>query len=174
MLAHIVGELERATDGVVERGLAVEHVTPARRQRVLEVAHEDFGARVERVDHHLRLGRAGDLDAAVLEVGGSGGDVPLALADRLRLGQEVEALAGVEALLARGARSQQLGAAWAELALQLGHEREGVVRQKVRTLRRDGADDLELGGNRHDGSPLINRPKPMFRRQEPNGCTWRL
>ena len=36
---------------------------------VLEVGHEALGARVERVDHELAVGRAGDLDAAVLVVG---------------------------------------------------------------------------------------------------------
>ena len=51
---------------------------PGRRVRVLEVRHEDLRARVERVDHHLPIGRARDLDAPVLEVGGRLGDAPLA------------------------------------------------------------------------------------------------
>ena len=50
-------------------GLPADDVRPGRRQRVLEVGHEHPGARVERVDHHLRLGRAGDLDPPVVEVG---------------------------------------------------------------------------------------------------------
>ena len=45
-----------------------DHIGPGRRQRVLEVRHEDPRARVERVDHHLGLGRAGDLDPPVVEV----------------------------------------------------------------------------------------------------------
>ena len=38
------------------------------RVRVLEVGHEALGARVERVDDELAVGRPGDLDAAVLVV----------------------------------------------------------------------------------------------------------
>ena len=42
---------------------------PGRRVRVLEVGHEHLRARVEGVDHHLAVDRAGDLDAAVLQLG---------------------------------------------------------------------------------------------------------
>ena len=99
--------------------------------------------------------------------------MPFTLADRRGLRQEVEALTSVQALLTSSARGQQLGAARAELALQACHEREGIIGQQVRALRRDGADDLELGGIGHDGSPITNRLMPMSRRQEPNRCTWR-
>ncbi len=46
--------------------VALDLVLPGRRVRVLEVGHEALGARVERVDDQLAVGRAGDLDAAVL------------------------------------------------------------------------------------------------------------
>ena len=42
--------------------------SPGRRVRVLEIGHEHFRAGVERVDHHLAIGRPGDLDAAVLQI----------------------------------------------------------------------------------------------------------
>ena len=61
-------ERELAPDGGLQRRLAADDVRPRRRQRVLEVGHEDPGARVEGVDHHLRLGRPGDLDPPIVEV----------------------------------------------------------------------------------------------------------
>ena len=59
--------LHRAADGVGEVDLAVDHVGPGGRVRVLEVRHEPARARVERVDDHLARGRPGDLDAPVLQ-----------------------------------------------------------------------------------------------------------
>src|SRR3712207_7157167 len=44
-------------------------VLPCRRQRVLEVGHEDLRAGVEAIDRHLRISRAGDLDSSVVKVG---------------------------------------------------------------------------------------------------------
>ena len=76
----VSSEIVRSTR-VDQVRLALDHVRPGRRVRVLEVGHEDLRARVERVDHHLPLGRAGDLDAPVLEVGRRLGDLPVALAD---------------------------------------------------------------------------------------------
>ena len=69
-------EREAAAHGGVDRRLAADHVRPRRRQRILEVRHERPGARVERVDDHLRLGRAGDLDPAVEQVRRRLGDAP--------------------------------------------------------------------------------------------------
>ena len=90
-------------------------VRPGRRVRVLEVGHEDLRARVERVDHHLAVGRAGDLDAAVLEVGRRLGDLPVGRRGRPRVsGEEVRELAGEQAVLPRGSLGEQLLAAAAE------------------------------------------------------------
>src|SRR5581483_11670635 len=52
-----------ATDGVAQIDLPVDQVGPGRRVRVLEVGHEHVGAAVQRVDEHLAVDRAGDLDA---------------------------------------------------------------------------------------------------------------
>jgi len=71
----------------------------------------------ERVDDHLAVDGAGDLRAAVLDVGGNRRAGPVALADGTRLGQEVGQLAGVEVGLPRLAAGEQLGAAAAERAL---------------------------------------------------------
>ena len=63
------GEGDRAADRVVQVDLAADHVDPVRGVRVLQVGEPDLGARVERVDRHLALGRPGDLDTTVLQVG---------------------------------------------------------------------------------------------------------
>ena len=64
---RLVRRLERdlAAHGVGHIPLPLDDVLPPRRARVLVVGHEDAGARVERVDHHLAVDRAGDLAAAV-------------------------------------------------------------------------------------------------------------
>ncbi len=74
--------------------------------------------------------------------------MPVALADVLRLGQEVGQGAGVELLLARGAELEQLAPPRAYLALQQRHEREGVRAEDLRVGR---GDDLR---SRREGHPL--------------------
>ena len=49
--------------------------------RILEVGHVAVGAGVQRVDDHLRVDRAGDLDAAVEQRRRQVGDAPVAVAD---------------------------------------------------------------------------------------------
>jgi hypothetical protein len=84
-------EREPAADSLVECRLAADDVRPRRRERVLEVGHEAAGAGVERVDDHLRLGRAGDLDPAVEQVRRRLRDAPGRVkAHGGRLGQEPE------------------------------------------------------------------------------------
>ena len=73
VLAPVVaGELDRALDRVGQVDLALDDVGPRRRQRVLEVGHEPARARVQRVDDHLAVDRAGDLHAPVLQGGRRG------------------------------------------------------------------------------------------------------
>ena len=91
-----VVEGDGAADGVAQVELAVEQVVPGGRGGVLEVGHEDLGAGVERVDDHLAVDGAGDLDAAVLEVGGDGRDGPRGFANLARFREEVGADSGVE------------------------------------------------------------------------------
>ncbi len=57
---------ERAPHRLEEALLSADDVLPRRREGVLQVGHKDLRARVKRVDHHLGLGGAGDLDAAVV------------------------------------------------------------------------------------------------------------
>ena len=105
-------EAELAGPAVHQVDLALDHVGPGRRVGVLEVGHEHLGPAVQGVDDHLAVGRTGDLDAAVQQVGRDRRDLPVAVAHGLGLGQEVGALAGVEALLARlrGAPAAPAGA----------------------------------------------------------------
>ena len=89
-----LGVLDRPLDRVDEVDVALDDVAPGRRAGVLEVGHPAAGTGIKGVDGHLALGRAGDLDPAVLEVVRDRCDAPVALAHGPRLGQEVQALAG--------------------------------------------------------------------------------
>ena len=131
-------ELDRAVERVREVDLALDAVLPGRRVRVLEVGHEHLRARVERVDHHLPVDRAGDLDAAVLQLGRDRRDAPVALADLLRLGEEVGQLAVAQPLRPLVPRVEQLAPPRAEPALELGEEVDRV----------GGEDALALSGMR--------------------------
>ena len=93
----------------------------------------------------LRSTGPGDLDAAIDDVGGNRRAGPVAVADRARLGQEIGQLAGVELGLALRAAREQLGAAAAERALQLGRERDRLGRQDLGVLGGDAAGDLDAG-----------------------------
>ena len=88
--------VERAGDRLPQRALAGQQVVPGWRGAVLEVGHEAVRAGVEGVDHHLRVGRTGDLDAAVEQRGRQRRDAPVAGADRGGVGAEVRQAAGVE------------------------------------------------------------------------------
>ena len=61
-----VVEGDRAAHRISEIGLAFNQVLPGRRIGILEIGHEDIGAAVQRIDHHLAVGRPSNLDAAVL------------------------------------------------------------------------------------------------------------
>ena len=75
-------ERDRPLDRIRQVLLAADDVLPGRRVRVLEVRHVDPSAGVEGVDDHLAIARgAGDLDAAVLEIGRDGRDTPVAFAN---------------------------------------------------------------------------------------------
>ena len=128
--------------------LAADHVVPGRRGRVLEVRHVGLRAGVERVDDHLAVvDRAGDLGAAVEQVLRDRRNLPVALANILRLRKEVGKLARIEFLLAFGARRKQFAAAGTEPALEIGNEGEGVRRQYALIARLHGAFDGDTVGN---------------------------
>ena len=57
-----------AIDGIDQVRLPFDAVQPRRRVRVLEIRHEDAGARIQRVDHHLSVDGPRDLDPAIEQV----------------------------------------------------------------------------------------------------------
>ena len=136
-------ELDAARDRIAQVDLSADHVVPGRGQRILAVRHEHACARVERIDDHLAIGRAGDLDATVGEVRGRNGDPPVAVAHCAGLGQEIGQLTGVDLGLARHPPCEQLRHPRAKSAREIGHEAQRTVGQNLRVFRthvpRDGA-----------------------------------
>ena len=65
--------------------LAADDIGPGWRQGIFKIGHEDLGAGVQRVDHHLGVGGAGDLDPAVPQVQGRRRNDPGQLPGRRRL-----------------------------------------------------------------------------------------
>jgi hypothetical protein len=100
LLAVGVAEADGAPDGVDEVELALDHVFPGGRVGVFEVGHEDVGAGIEGVDHHLAVGGAGDLYPALLEIGGNGRYLPLRFANVTGAVQESGQFSGVDGCLA--------------------------------------------------------------------------
>ena len=143
--------LDRALDRVDEVDVAADLVGPGRGVGVLEVGHEAARAGVERVDHELAVGRAGDLDAPVAEVGGRLGDAPLALADLARLGAEVERAAAQQLRGALAPRRQQLAPARLEARVQLADEVERIAAEHLLQLLLARRRDLDA----HGRVPLI-------------------
>ncbi len=144
-----VVEGDGAADGVDEIELAVEQVLPGGRGGVFEVGHEDACAGVERVDDHLAVDGAGDLDAAVLQVGGDGRDGPGGFADLACRGEKVGAHAGVKLLLTGDARGEKLLAARVELALECDNEGEGFGGEDARVAVGSGGVDAGTGWEGH-------------------------
>src|SRR5215467_10412227 len=82
-------EGDRTAYRIDQIDLSFNQVLPGRRVGVLEIGHEDIGAAVQRIDYHLAVGGAGDLDAAVPKVLRDRRYPPVAVADCLGLGQEI-------------------------------------------------------------------------------------
>ena len=145
-------EGQLAADRVDQGRLAADDVRPGRRQRILEVGHEDARAGVEGVDHHLGLGRSGDLDPPIVEIGRGRRDGPIGLADLAGRPQERRAHARVQLDLALLALAQQLDPKRTEPSLEVGDERERVVGQDALRARDRRASELDAG--RHQAVSL--------------------
>src|SRR3954466_672681 len=115
-----------APDRVAEIDLALDQVGPRRRVRVLEVRHEHFRAGIERVDHHLAIGRAGNLDAAILQVWWDTRAGPIAVPDMFGFRQKIEGLTAIERSLPLLAPREALRASGASPPLQFCNEGERV------------------------------------------------
>src|SRR5207249_9975494 len=109
MIAAVgIGEGELPLDRVVQVLLALDYVLPGRCVGGLEVGHVDGCARVESVDHHLAVGRPGDLDIAHSKVMRYVGDAPVQLPHVTCVVQEVERSAASQLLPAFSAGKKQL------------------------------------------------------------------
>ena len=162
-LAFRAVEGDGAADGIAQIDLAVEVVGPGGRVGILEIGHEDAGAGVERVDDHLAVHGAGDLDAAVQEVLGDGRDSPFFLADGGGLGEEVRQCAGVDFFLANLAAREEVLAAGFEGAGESGEKVGGFAGDYLGVTAFDGTEDLSLafrdcrllGGHNLHGRSMI-------------------
>ena len=153
---------------VAEVDVSLDVVVPARCVGILEIRHEDAGAGIERVDDHLAVDRAGDLDAAVDDIGGHRRARPVGVTDRACLRKEFGKLARVELRLARRAAGEEIGATAAEGALQLGREGDRLRRHDLRVVGSDAAGDLDPGPkcpscssmrSRNPGREDLTRPR---------------
>ena len=109
---------------------------------VFEIGHEDAGAGVEGVDDHLAVGRAGDLDAAIEQVGRGGRDFPGRISDFGGLRDEIGIGARIDAALAGAAGFQQLAAARFEAPGQVRQEGQGLGRENAGLRRTHGRNNL--------------------------------
>ena len=140
---------DRPVDRVAQVPVPVDHVVPGRGVGVLEVRHEPVGAGIQGVDRHLAIGRPGDLDPALLQVGRGGRHGPVALADLARVGKEVEHLPLGQPRSPAPARLEKFLAPGPEPVLQLGHELERVGVDDLVEARLDRAGQLDPGVARH-------------------------
>src|SRR5207247_3906130 len=80
-LSFGTGELQGPPHRVEQVQLALDDVPPRGRVRVLEIGHEHLGARVKGIDHHLPIGRPGDLDPSTAQVRGTRTNRPRTVTD---------------------------------------------------------------------------------------------
>ena len=66
---------------IAQIDLSVNHVVPRRAIRVFKIGHEGICAAVKRIDHHLAICRAGNFDAAILDIFWHRRHHPIAVAD---------------------------------------------------------------------------------------------
>jgi hypothetical protein len=114
---------DRAAHRVLHVDLTGNEVGPSRRSRVLEIRHENLGAGIERVDHHLAVDRTGDFRPPVLQVLRHGRHLPRMIRpDVRRLAQKVRHLTGVDPLLPLDPRGEQTFALAIEFTVQSREE----------------------------------------------------
>jgi len=110
-------EADGALHGVAQVDLAVDHVVPGRAVGVLEVRHEGRSAGIERVDHHLAVGRSRNFNPAIDHVLRDRGTAPVRLANLFRSREKIGELPGVEPLLSLVPGAQGFAAPRSELSL---------------------------------------------------------
>ena len=137
-------EVDFAVGCVKQVDLPADDGVPRGSVGVFLVCQPRLGAGVERVDRHLAVRGAGDLNTAVFQAGGGRRHLPgLVFADGLGLFEEVEFAAFVEELLAFDARGQAVLAFAFVLAVQVDDELQGLSGEDL------GVFGLELSGDFH-------------------------
>ena len=120
------------------------------------VGEPHLGARVHRIDGHLAIGGAGDLNPAIVQAGPSTGDAPIRiLANAGGLGQEVRHLARGDAGAALAAGGETLTADAGEAVVQCRNELKGLGREDVVESGLERAGDRDAAAGR--GGPLGER-----------------
>ena len=136
-------ERERPADGVLEVDLALDDVRPPGTEGVLDVGHEHARPGVQRVDHHLALDRAGDLDASIEQVRRSARHHPRRLPNVGGVLEERRANAGVQFGLAVHPATEQRPAMQVEPTVQAGDELQRLGGQDPLCARDRFAEDLD-------------------------------
>ena len=158
-----VGEVDRSRPAVLQIGLPLDQVGERRRGRVLEIGHEDLRARVQRVDHHLAVARARDLDSTVEKISGNRGDRPVAVTNILRFGQKIGQKPRVELLLPLRSPRQHLQPRPVEASVKGGEEGHRLPAQDLRLSAAGLCTDNNVCGGRlrgHEGPPDRRRRFP--------------
>src|SRR5271170_2021534 len=137
-------EIDRPGPTVPEVRLALDHVGEEGRFRVLEIRHEDLRAGIERIDDHFAIDRAGDLDAAVQQIGRNRRDLPVGFPNGAGFGQKIRRLARVEQFLPFGAARERREPPRVETTMQLGEEGQGVGGQDFIVARPGGCAKLDV------------------------------
>jgi hypothetical protein len=138
--------LEVPAQEVEQRQLALDDVLPGGARGVLLVGEPHLGAGVQRVDGHLAVGRAGDLDATVLEARRRAGDAPRrVVADPLGLGQELRVAAVRRVDAGLQAHGEQLVPGVGEAVVQLGEELERLGGEDLVVALAERRGDLDAG-----------------------------
>ena len=155
------GVRQLAADRVVERQLALDDVLPGGARGVFLVGEPHLRARVERVDGHLGVGRAGDLDAAVFEAGAGTGDAPVGVvADVRRVGTELRVVPVADLEPAAQPIGEPVVPAPGEAGVQLAEEGERVGGEDLLVPLADRTRDDDRRGRDRPGrraSGLIRR-----------------
>src|SRR5207248_932360 len=110
----------------------------------------------------------GDLDPALLHVGGHRGNRPVALAQLTGIWKEVEQLALAQARATAGASLEQLVASSGELTVQLGDELERVRREHLVEAPAHRTPQIDIHSCRHRVI-LSVRARPMRTREDSRG-----
>jgi hypothetical protein len=141
-----------------------------------QVGVEDLRAGVQRVDQHLAVGRAGDLDPPVGQIGRRRRDRPVTLADLPGLLGEGREGALVQLGLALGPGGEQVLPAGVEQPVQPGQELERLRGQDPVVPVRDRPGHLDATLSRHADClpPLVGCScQHTHRHRARNALGWR-